>query len=128
MLEPANIRQCWDWVRPGVERVIAKSGERCRPEDVYAAVVNGSAQLWTSEDGFVVWYIDVCPYSGRRSLWIWMGWSEAHGMFEKYGPQLRDMARRADAERVAFNSPRKGYSRRLSAPWRVARVEYEMEA
>lgn len=125
MLKPADIRREWPWVRPGLERAIEKSAETLWPEDVYAAVVNGQAQLFTAPDGFVVWKMNVCPYTGNRTLWVWFVWGEGGDMIARYQGQLAELAKHAEADRLAFQSARRGYERVLDDSWSVARVEYE---
>ena len=125
MLRPADIRREWDWVRPGLERALAKSAEKLRPEDVYAEVVTGQAQMFAAPDGFVIWKVHVCPYTGHRTLWVWFVWGEGGDMIARYQDQLVELARHAEADRLAFQSARRGYERALDENWSVARVEYE---
>ena len=88
-LEPSDIRQCWDEVRPGLEEIKAQwpKASTWRPEDVYAEVVNGNAVLYRTEDGFAVCTIEPDKWTGTSDLFIWIAYSPADkrgGMLQKY--------------------------------------------
>lgn len=96
-LEPSDIRQYWDEVRPGLERIKAQMPKACswRPEDIYAACVNGDAVLYRTEDGFAVCTLETDQYSGTSDLLIWIACSyhpEGRGMLKKYWPSFIEVA------------------------------------
>lgn len=69
----ADIRREWHWVKPGIEGILAEDKFLSfRPEDVYAACINEQAHLWTTDEGFVVTTGETDPFSGERSLLVWL--------------------------------------------------------
>ena len=96
-LEPSDIRQCWDEIRPGLEEIRTQMPKACpwRLEDVYAEVVNGDAVLYRTEDGFAICSLQPDKYTGTRDLLIWIAYSykpEGSGMLQKYLPSFIEVA------------------------------------
>jgi hypothetical protein len=97
-LEPSDIRQYWDEVRPGLEAIKTNMAKACswRPEDIYAACVNGDAVLYRTEDGFAVCTLEPDQYTGTSDLLIWIAYSykpESNGMLKKYWPSFIEVAK-----------------------------------
>lgn len=108
-LEPSDIRQCWDEVRPGLEEIKARWPEAntWRPEDVYAAVVNGDAVLYRTEDGFAVCTIEVDQYTGTKDLFIWIAHApvgKRGGMLQKQWPHFIETAERLGCKGIQTGS------------------------
>jgi hypothetical protein len=108
-LEPSDIRQCWDEVRPGLEEIKARWPEAntWRPEDVYAAVVNGDAVLYRTEDGFAVCTIEVDQYTGTKDLFIWIAHAPEEkrgGMLQKQWPSFIEVAERLGCKGIQTGS------------------------
>jgi hypothetical protein len=97
-LEPRNIREVWDEVKPGLEEIKRTwpEGTSWRVEDVYAAVLAEEAVLYTSEDGFAVCTLDTDKYTGESDLYIWIAYSyedKRGGMLSKYLPSFIEVAK-----------------------------------
>ena len=95
-LEPCNIRECWDRVRPGLEEIKScwPASNTWRPEDVYAEVVGGDAVLYMTEDGFAICTIDTDRWTGTSDLFIWIAYAhEPGGMLKKYWPSFIEVAK-----------------------------------
>ena len=76
----ADIREHWDWVKPGLEAIIkADPFLGVIPEDVYAACKAEDAHLWVSDAGFVVTTGLTDPYTKQRTLLIWFAWAAQKG-------------------------------------------------
>ena len=108
-LEPSDIRQYWDEVRPGLEAIKAEMPKACtwRPEDVYAEVVNGDAVLYRTEDGFAVCTLQPDKYAGTSDLLIWIAYSyqpEGSGMLQKYWPSFIEVAARLGCRGIQTQS------------------------
>ena len=70
----ANVRQEWDWVKQGIDEILAEQPQLTfRPEDVYAAVLNGEALLWVAPEGFVVTTVEVDEFTGAKTFLLWLG-------------------------------------------------------
>lgn len=123
MLTPANIRDHWDRIRPGVQCVISLSKADYRPEDVYAACVQGLAALYVDDPGFVILAPQVNVFTGRRELLVWIAWAEGNGLIERYQPEIDDIARREGFEALVCWSNRRGFGR--VPDWREVATVYE---
>ena len=77
----ANIRVEWDWVKPGIEKILAEQPQLTyRPEDVYAECVNGTATLFTQGRNFVITQMEVDQYSSNKIFLLWLAWTEERGL------------------------------------------------
>lgn len=77
---PANIREEWGWVRPGIEEVLSLDGYAgYRPEDVYAACLSNEATLWVHPDGFVVTTSEISRYTGEKTFLLWIASAKTRG-------------------------------------------------
>ena len=107
-LEPRNIRELWDVIKPGLEAIKAKWPELStwRVEDVYAAVIAERAVLYANEDGFAVCSIDTDEYSGRKDLFIWIAYAYEPGnnLMQKYLQSFIEVARRLGCKGVITDS------------------------
>jgi len=97
-LEPGNIRELWDTIKPGLEALKAEWPELStwRVEDIYAAVIAERAVLYANEDGFAVCNLDTDEYSGETDLCIWIAYSyddKRGGMLKKYLPSFIEVAK-----------------------------------
>lgn len=111
----------------GILRAIERTGEPYTLADVKSAIESGEAYLLMNELCGLVWHVSICEYTGERTLWVWIAWaSNGRDVIADYQWQLLEMARAFGFDRVAFESPRRGYERLLQQPWRKVRVEYEM--
>lgn len=103
----------WPRLRPWCELVIAKTGDRCLPDDVYAEVRAQAAFLYLvtevdNELGFVVARRVLDP--DGPVLFVWMMYAEPE-MFNRddFLHCLDDLARSVGAIRVRGYSPRGGF-------------------
>ena len=76
----ANVRQEWDWVKRGIEEIIAEQPQLTfRPEDVYAAVLNGEALLLVAPEGFVITTEECDEFTGAKTFLVWLAWAKERG-------------------------------------------------
>ena len=76
----ADIRDHWHWVRDGIQEILeAQKQLTFIPEEVYAACVNGEAQLWVAPEGFVITTGLKDEYARTSTLLIWIAWAEERG-------------------------------------------------
>jgi hypothetical protein len=123
--QSADIDEVWERIEPGLRIVAQRTHAPWEPGHVHAAVRNGDAQLMTVPEGFIVWRIKVCEFTEQVTFWLWIAYGEGGGIIERYEEQIVELARACGAERIAFESPRRGYLRRMRRPWQVAQVQYE---
>jgi len=108
-LEPCNIREVWDEVRPGLERIKAEWPESntWRVEDVYAEVVNENAVLYRTEDGFAVCTLETDRWTGVTDLFIWIAYSyddKRGGILKKYWPSFIKSAKHSGCRGIQTGS------------------------
>ena len=123
MLTPANIRDHWDRIRPGVECVIRLSNADYRAEDVYSACVQGLAVLYVDEPGFVILAPQVNVFTGRRELLVWIAYATGGDAIKRYQPEIDALARREGFDALVCWSNRRGFG---DVPgWRKVATVYE---
>lgn len=124
-VQPHELHAWWPRVRPGVERVLEKTGERFWiPEDVYASLQAGASGLLVGTvegemRGFVV-LTPVKEYAGLRTH-VWVMRHEGEGDFiAVFGEKFETICRQHGSRWITFDSPRKGWERRLAPAGYVA--------
>ena len=105
-LEPSNIRDVWDDIKPGLEAVKRDWPELStwRVEDVYAAVLQEQAVVYVTEDGFAVCKLDTDDYSQETNLCIWIAYAyegNRGGILKKYLPSFIEVAKRLGCRGVS---------------------------
>ena len=108
-LEPCNIREVWDTVRPGLEEIKARWPESntWRVEDIYAEVVNENAVLYMTEDGFAVCALETDRWTGAKDLFIWIAYSpndKRGGILKKYWPSFIEVAKHLGCDGIQTGS------------------------
>lgn len=108
-IQPQELRQWWDWVRPRLWKVKEKSPEPWIPEDVYADCFEARAMLWIGfEDNRPVIFVVLQPLG--ETLHVWCCWGE-NGYAEKAFTELLDIAKVGNAKRLTFDSHRPGWDK-----------------
>ena len=97
-LEPSNIREVWDTIKPGLEELKAEWPMlgSWRVEDVYAAVLAEQAVLYAVEEGFAICTLDTDKYNGETDLYIWIAYAyegNRGGILKKYLPSFIEAAK-----------------------------------
>ena len=97
-LVPRNIREAWDDIKPGLEEIKTRWPELCtwRLEDVYAAVLQEQAVLYTTKDGFAVCMLETDEFSLESDFCIWIAYAyklSRGGMLRKYLPSFIEVAK-----------------------------------
>lgn len=133
MLEPVAahaIAPVWPWVRDGLQRIIAKTGDDWLPEDVYHEIKGGASRLFliyadAERIGFLIVQFWPAYHSGPR-LFVRALWAEP-GKLQPYRDafyeELKTMARKDGFVALRMNSPR----RWDLDGWIAKQVIYEME-
>lgn len=116
---PEGLRAVWGLVRSGLEIVQLRTSADWLPEDVYTHLKGGTAQLfvakrWNRPVGFVVLTITLNPFSGNRTALIWICYTAEEGVVDELLPTVEKLCKEAGAVRISFQSPRRGWQRRLA--------------
>lgn len=115
---PATLRQHWPRILGSLCVVRAKNDNDWIAEDVYHSIKSGESACHLAYDGehyagLLVTKLSIAEYSGTRSLFVWIAHNEgAPDVMDAGLPLLREMATRANAQRITFGSPRKGWAKR----------------
>lgn len=112
-----DVRTCWEAIVPGVQTVLDQVPGRYRPEDVYAALVNGSAWLYRGAGGFVV------LQARGGELLVWLAFSAVPGAVARYQAELDELARAGGFRRLVMESNRAGWVR--VPGWEPVGIVYE---
>ena len=104
----ANVRQEWDWVKQGIDEILAEQPQLTfRPEDVYAAVLNGEALLWVAPEGFVITTEQSDEFTGAKTFFIWLAWAKKRGQScaIKYLPFFAKLAKENGYKNIETRTP-----------------------
>ena len=109
-IEPKDLRNWWNFVKPGLEDILRKSPESWIPEDVYADCINGRVMLWVfSENNYPVGFV-VLAVRGD-ALHCWCGWANSVGHFKSAVECVSEIAKAGGSKFVTFESWRSGWER-----------------
>lgn len=125
MIYQADIRQHWDFVKPGLESICDRFHTGWCPEDVYADCKHGEAWLYLAEKdkGFMVVKDYVNQHTGERYLFVWVLYAyEGDDIIDRYMPALDNLAREHGYSKVRIESPRHGWKGK--AEWREEMTTY----
>lgn len=128
---PADrVRELWEHVRPQIDAARMRGREAWLTEDVYRALLNGTAwlHLAVTEDGRSVGLIvtERRVEWGRASLHIWIGFHrDIDRTIADWWPDVLALARAGGFSRVTLDG-RRGYDRALPNT-RLLRCQYECE-
>lgn len=76
----ADVYNEWDWVKVGVDEIIATSPYiSYRAEDVYAKIKSKEAVLWVIQEGFIVTTTCIDEFSDHKSMLMWLCWVKNKG-------------------------------------------------
>ena len=80
-IEPklVSVRDHWDWIKDGVEEVLTYANQKYRPEDVYTYCIIGKAQLWVTNEGFVITMEEKDDMALETFCYIWIAWAKERG-------------------------------------------------
>ena len=87
MLTQADIRLIWDHIKPGLQEIKNQADPDWRPEDIYAAVLNGVAELYIDVEqdpceSFIILQEKPNIFNASKSLLIWIAYDK-RGKAEK---------------------------------------------
>ena len=123
----ADIRDHWHWVRDGIQEILEDQKQLTFiPEDVYAACVNGEAQLWVAPEGFVITTGLKDEYARTSTLLIWIAWAEERGKdcVLKYMTFFSEEASKAGYIELEVRTPKSFTQRWLDAGWKLDHSVY----
>lgn len=114
-IEPNEIADFWDEIRPGLE-VVAKKGNGWIPEDVYVSVKTGAANLHLLYDdetlvGFTVTTQGQDHNGVFLHVWATYSFGQNQAYHDAVFNQLDDWAMNIKAKKITFHSPRKGWEK-----------------
>ena len=127
----ANVRDEWDWVKLGVEEILAEQPQLTfRAEDVYAACLNEEAHLWVAPEGFVITTAERDEFTGARTFLLWLAWTKdrGHSCATKYISFFTAVAKERGFKNIETRTPVTALERYFLADgWRKETVVYTRE-
>jgi hypothetical protein len=123
-----KLAEAWKSIKPGVEHVSSRFGERIIAEDVYHAIKSAQAWLFTiaGDVGFIVLRKSY-EMTGEPNLFVWLIYGKPHrlkALEQDIYQELAEMAKNAGCARLQFWSQRKGWQQR---GWKLSHYVYEKE-
>lgn len=95
----------WDRIKDKVATAIGNDAD-CRPEDVYADLIDKRASLLMNDDGFVVLKMTHCRAHDRADCLLWIMYGNVNGFLAKYQSYIVGMAKSGGAVRLKFYTRR----------------------
>ena len=105
--KPADIRQCWDKIKPGIVEIIKENPYLTYiPEDVYSECVNERAFLYTSSVGFLILTLEVDRFTKDKTLLLWIAYTYEKGGHEwlAHDEWFNDLAKEAGCKYLEARS------------------------
>jgi hypothetical protein len=121
---PAEVKKHWTGMREALKALTKHGTDGWVVEDIYAFLVSGHATLYVEEgvEGFAI--VQLLPnYFGKR-LHLWIVHLDDDPL--KFMDDILKLAKEHGADRVTFESPRKGWTRRAERlGFQAMRTVYE---
>lgn len=113
MLQKADIRDVWDWIRPGIEEIMGGASVDWRPEDLYACCLYGQAEIYMDPEtgGFLITQERQMPFKNEKFLLLWVGHDKGGEAFHKHIREVESIALAKGCSHIEFWSSRKGMAR-----------------
>jgi hypothetical protein len=110
---PNQIREFWDFVKQGLEKVRAKGHNDWIAEDIYCDCFTQKAMLWiVSNDNNDDYGFMVLQPNGK-TLHVWAAWLDSinpNDFIDGFN-HIKEIARQGGCKKVTFTSVRKGWER-----------------
>lgn len=110
-IHPANIREVWDEVKPGLEATKQKISAPWRVEDVYSACLVGQAFLYLGAPGFVIVQPQENRLSGEPELLVWVAFSREQHSVERFQAAVDHVAVTGGFKTLVMWSNRPGWDK-----------------
>jgi hypothetical protein len=109
-IQPNELRNWWNWVRPGLEKIKEKSTEPWIPEDVYADCYSQNSMLWVllRHDRPVAFMV-LQPLGD--TLHVWCAFAYEEDCLLEGWENVQRIAKEGGATKVTFDSNRRGWDR-----------------
>lgn len=125
MLRPVHIDEAWPKIRHIAEELI--QGD-VTAENLRLECQENRAMCLQSDDGIIIVTLIPCRFTNTFSLFVWLSVALGeHGAFERQEPNVDELAKTLGAVRIAFNSKRRGWARKLGDGWEEKFTRYEKE-
>jgi GNAT superfamily N-acetyltransferase len=121
----SEVHLYWARIKPEIDRLLRFGSDGYVTEDVFVFLRNGVATLYVNDGewaGFAILQLLPNYYGKRLHCWIVQTTSDP----KEYMDKLIAIAKSHGADRITFESPRKGWARRAERlGFTAARVVYE---
>jgi len=129
-VHPRDLKQHWEYVRKGAERIKSRCDSRWDIEDLFLLLKLEKAALYMIKseqiDAFVILQLNE-GYDGKE-VNIFAAYSDVKEVMEYALPLVKAEAKRIGAIRLTFCSPRDGWGKRAEQlGYKQVSVNYEMQ-
>lgn len=106
-IAPNELRNHWEWVRQGLDKIRARGHNAWLPEDIYCDCFENRAMLWISPDnGFMV------LQPNGKELHVWAAYLQTPDQLEAGFEHIKNIARQGNCNKITFSSMRRGWEQR----------------
>ena len=124
-IPPADVEAIWGFVRPGLEQIIRRTGEKWSPSHIVQALHENRAALFVCDDGFVVLQRLVEDWTSEPYINVWAMWfmpGRARKKRKELVAWLDDTSTKFGCRIWKFGSPRMGWSAMEDNEMEIERV------
>ena len=113
-----DIKAAWDWVKVGIEEILLEQPQLTfTPENIYSECKNGSALLWTTDEGFIISSTLVDPFNREETFLVWIAWAKKRGgnCVVKHFPFFQRKAKEAGYKYIEVRTPVEAMNKYLTS-------------
>lgn len=106
-----QLRNHWDWVKEGLNKVRAKGHDQWIVEDVYCDCFEQRSMLWIAyRDDEPIGFMVLQPIG--NALHVWVAYLTTHqDLFDGF-EHIKNIAKQGNLEKVTFSSVRRGWEKK----------------
>lgn len=106
-----ELRNYWDWVKEGLNKVRSKGHDQWIVEDVYCDCFEQRSMLWIGyRDDAPVGFMVLQPIG--ESLHVWVAYLTTHQDLQDGFEHIKNIAKQGNLQKVTFSSVRRGWDKR----------------
>jgi hypothetical protein len=109
---PAQLRDIWEFVKHGLEKVRAKGHDDWIVEDIYCDCFTQKSMLFVVDhDGLDCGFMVLQPMG--KTMHVWAAWLESNNPEDVIAGfnHIKEIAKQGGCKKVTFTSVRKGWER-----------------
>lgn len=127
-VHPDNLHDHWELVKTGLQRILDRTSDRWKPEDVYHMLKSNVAGLYVQDSGKGFAILQPTRGWDGNEMFIFAGYSvDEHDVVAQEIEQIKDIARSIGAKRIKFQTKRRGWEKSAAEHgYMPSHTEYEL--